>query len=58
MTTKPDYQKTCRVCNQQFNSDRELQEHQNKTHSRPTSEKQPTHEQNYGSDQGDRKKSA
>ena len=33
MTEKRMDRRTCEVCNQSFNSDRELQEHQKNTHS-------------------------
>jgi len=49
--------KNCSVCNQSFNSDRELQEHQKSAHS-TDSEKQPTSDRNYGDQNRDRERIA
>jgi hypothetical protein len=46
--TRDDGPQNCRVCDRQFNSDRELQEHQNDAYSQGTPGKQPA----YGADQG------
>jgi hypothetical protein len=37
--------KTCEVCNQPFQSDRELQEHRQKAHSQGKAEKRPAADQ-------------
>jgi len=39
-------QKSCEVCGQKFNSDRELQEHLKLAHQNRPTEKQPTSERN------------
>ncbi len=36
MTQNPNDQKTCNICQQKFNSERELQEHQKNTHQKPS----------------------
>jgi hypothetical protein len=48
-------QDRCSICNQSFNSDRDLQEHQRTAHSQNEQrEKEPASEQNYG-DQNQRR---
>ena len=49
MTQNPTDQKTCDVCHQRFNSDRELQEHQKNAHSQHK-QGQPGSERNYNKD--------
>jgi hypothetical protein len=47
-------EKTCQICNQSFNSDRELQEHQRNSHPQGSqSDKQPSSDRNQG-EQGQR----
>jgi len=53
MTQNPSDQKMCNICHQRFNSEAELQEHQNTAHAqRMQGGNQPASERNYNEQPG------
>jgi hypothetical protein len=57
MMMKEGQEKTCSVCNQRFNSDHDLREHQEESHSQPQSG-ESGYREGYGADADGVRKSA
>jgi hypothetical protein len=51
-------ERSCSLCEQQFNSDRELQEHQSEAHPSEIADKDSGYSESHGAGQDDLRKSA